>query len=96
MSREASRDASRETRRDDTLTVQLEGGRGSPERVLILSKPHDGLVDVREFTLGGEEGGRREYTCAVGDVLAVVERAVRGRRRVSEDLPTVRRWLNIG
>ena len=87
---------SRDLSRDDTLTVQLEGGRGSPERVLVLSRPHDGMVDVREFALGGDDGGRREYTCAVDDVLALVERAVRRRRRVSEDLPTVRRWLNVG
>ena len=85
----------RDTPREDTLTVQLEGGRGSPERVLILSRPHEGMVDVREFALGGAEGGHREYTCAVGDVLAVVERAVRGRRRVSEDVATVRRWLDV-
>ena len=81
---------------DDTLTVQLQGGGGEPERVLVLSRPRDGLVEVREFAFGGPEGGSREYSCTPEDVLEVVERAVRGRRRVSEDLSTVRRWLNAG
>jgi hypothetical protein len=80
----------------DTLTVQVQGGRGEPERVIILSRPRDGMVDVREFAIGGDAGGSSDYTCACDDVLATVERAVRERRRVSEDLATVRRWLNAG
>jgi hypothetical protein len=48
---------------------------------------------VREFVIGGPEGGSREYSCTPDDVLEVVERAVRGRRRVSEDPHTIRRWL---
>jgi hypothetical protein len=79
----------------DTLTVQVQGGRGEPERVIVLSRPRDGMVDVREFAIGGDEGGRRDYTCACDEVLATIERAVRNRRRVSEDLSTVRRWLNV-
>ena len=78
----------------DTLTVQVQGGGEEPERVLVLSRPRDGRVAVREFAIGaGDEGGPTEYSCSPDAVLAVIERATRERRRVSEDVQTIRRWL---
>jgi hypothetical protein len=72
----------------------VQGGGGEPERIFVLSRPRGGEVDVREFAVGGPDGGLSEYTCTTHEVLATVERALRERRRVSEDLYAIRRWLH--
>jgi hypothetical protein len=75
----------------DSLTVQVQGAGREPERVLVLSRPQGGLVDVREFGVG--LGAPRDYTATVGELLESLERAARERRRISEDLYAIRRWL---
>jgi hypothetical protein len=77
---------------DDTLTVQVQGAGREPERVLTLSRPRGGVVEVREFSVVG--AAPRDYTTAAADLLDQLERAARARRRLSEDLYTIRRWLN--
>jgi hypothetical protein len=75
--------------RRDALPGQVAGGAGEPERVLVLGRPHDGLVDVRET-----EGALapREYVERVAVLRQRFERAHRERRRLSEDLHLIRRW----
>ena len=80
--------------RAETLEVQVAGGRGEPERLLVLGRPRDGTVAVREFRFGDVETAPREYTAAAGDLLADFQRARRQRRRLSEDLYAIRRWLD--
>jgi hypothetical protein len=82
--------------RRDTLTVQLEGGRApggdpEPDTVLVLDRPAGGRVAVREFP---SPGAPAAYDARVEDVLARVERAARGGRRVvGAELHLVRQWL---
>jgi len=75
----------------DSLTVQVQGGGRAAERVLVLSRPRGGLVDVREFAVGCD--GPRDYTASVDEVYDLFERASRKRRRISEDLYAIRQWL---
>jgi hypothetical protein len=77
---------------DDTLTVQVQGAGREPERVLTLSRPRGGVVEVREFAVGGP--APRDYRVDAGELLDQLEQAARARRRLSEDLYTIRRWLN--
>jgi len=79
---------------DDTLTVQVQGAGREPERVLTLSRPRSGVVDVREFSVGA--AAPRDYCVDAGELLDQLEQAARARRRLSEDLYTIRRWLTAG
>ena len=75
----------------DSLTVQVQGGGREPERVLVLSRPREGLVEVREFAVGCT--APRDFTATVDELYDLFERAARKRRRISEDLYAIRLWL---
>ena len=75
----------------DSLTVQVQGRGREPERVLVLSRPRAGLVEVREFAVGCD--GPRDFTATVDELSDLFERAARKRRRMSEDLYAIRLWL---
>ena len=79
----------------DSLSVQVQGGRGEPERLFVLSRVRDrGAVAVREFRLSdGDTAGPLEYTSRASDLLATFERAHRERRRLSEEMYRIRNWL---
>jgi hypothetical protein len=79
----------------ESLSVQVEGGDGEPERLLVLSRPRAGVVDVREFRFGAAQAGPVEYSAAAGELYDALARAHRQRRRVSEDLGAIRRWLAV-
>jgi hypothetical protein len=74
----------------DVMTIQIAGSPEEPERVLIVSRPDGGRVRVREWSAAGTSGERE---MAVDEILALVTRAAGERRRVSEDLHAIRRWL---
>ena len=76
----------------DTLTVQIEGARGKPDRLYVLGRPRAGIVEVREQTFG-ESCAPREYAEPADALLERFERAQRERRRVSVDLYALRHWL---
>ena len=79
-----------------TLSVQVQGAAGEPERLFVLSRSRDaGTVEVREFRFAaGDTAGPLEYTASAHDLLATFERAHRERRRLSEDMYRIKNWLN--
>jgi hypothetical protein len=81
--------------RAESLSVQVQGGHGEPERLFVLSRRHgDHVVEVREFRFAeGETAGPLEYTSSAADLLATFERAHRDRRRLSEEMHRIRNWL---
>ena len=80
---------------DATLSVQVQGGRGEPDRLFVLARGRGDTVEVREFRFAeGETAGPLEYTAPAPDLLATFERAHRERRRLSEDMYRIRNWLN--
>lgn len=78
----------------DSLSVQVAGGRGEPEKLFVLTRPRAGVVDVREFRFGCDQAAPLEYAAATDDLLAGFERAHGQRRRLSEDLYRIRLWLD--
>ena len=75
------------------LTLQIEGGPGEPERVLQIARAGSGRVRVREWSGADWGAGAPERDVPAAEVLALVERAVAERRRVSEELYRIRHWL---
>ena len=76
----------------DTLTVHVEGARGTPDQLYVLGRPRGGVVEVREATVA-DAGTPREYAERAEELLARFERAQRDRRRLSVELHALRRWL---
>ena len=77
----------------ESLSVQIEGTRQEAERVLVLSRPHNGVVEAREFAVGCT--APRELTFGVDEAYRIFERAQRDRRRIGHDLYAIRLWLGI-
>jgi hypothetical protein len=73
------------------LSVQVDGGRGEPTRVYVLTRARGDLVEVREFLPGCAP---LEYTSTADEMLARFERAHRDRRSMSESLYGIRLWLD--
>lgn len=76
---------------DEPFTVQVDGRRGKPPLVYVLTRAGRGNVDVREISPGCAP---REYTSSPEELLALFERAHRDRRGMSESLYGIRLWLD--
>ena len=76
----------------DELTVHVGGGDGQPERLLRLSRPDNGLVRVTEWN-GTDWSSAVERVMAAEVLLRALEEAAQQRRRLSQELYAVRRWL---
>ncbi|MFL5575895.1 MAG: hypothetical protein ACJ79S_08015 [Gemmatimonadaceae bacterium] len=78
----------------ESLSVQVQGGEGEPETLYVLSRPRAGVVEVREFRFGTDDGSPVDYTVRADELYDALSRAHRQRRRLSEDLYAIRRWLD--
>lgn len=78
---------------EPSLTIQVGGGDGEPERLLIVGRPADGRVSVREWVGAGFGGAPLEREMEARELLAQLERAVSQRRQVSEELYRIRDWF---
>ena len=76
------------------LTVQVSGDRDEPERLLLIARPVNGRVRVREWTTGSWNAEPSERDEDVEALLAALERAHRARRRISQELYHIRAWLD--
>jgi hypothetical protein len=77
--------------RGEPFTVQVDGRRGTPPLVYVLTRAGRGNVDVREISPGCAP---REYTSSPDELLALFERAHRDRRGMSASLYGIRLWLD--
>lgn len=78
----------------DVLSVQVQGAKGDPERLLVLSRPRNGFVEVREFRYGCAQAAPLEYTASAEELYTTFATAHARRRRVSEELYRIRLWLD--
>jgi hypothetical protein len=74
----------------ESLHVQVQGARGDADRVYIVSRPRNGVVEVREIVGGCDP---RESAERADDLLARFERLHRDRRRMSAEMYLIREWL---
>ena len=76
------------------LTVLVAGDGCEPERLLMIARPWGGRVRIREWDTTSWNAEPREHESDVETLWASFERAQRQRRRVSEELPRIRAWLD--
>jgi hypothetical protein len=76
--------------RRETLTVQLQGAGDEPETLLVLGRPADGVVAVREHPALGPV---TTYEAAPAAVAERIERVRRAGRRVGVEALLLRELL---
>lgn len=75
------------------LTLRLGGAPGRPERLLLVGRPVNGLVRVREWTSNSWNTEGEDYDVPTGELLDRIEGAYAERVPVSEEMYRVREWL---
>jgi hypothetical protein len=75
------------------LTLRLGGSGDTPERLLLIGRPIDGQVRVREWTSNSWNTEGEDYDADPTALLEDIERAFDARQPVSEEMYRVRQWL---
>ena len=75
------------------LTLRVAAGHGEPERLLLIGRPEDGHVRVREWTSRSWNTEGDDYEIDAEELLAGLERDFSARRAMSEEIYRVRQWL---
>jgi hypothetical protein len=78
---------------DEFLSLRIGGNAAQPERLLLIGRPHDGLVRVREWTSRSWNTEGDDFDIDPGELLVDIERAYDARLMVSEEMYKIRRWL---
>ncbi|HKW49187.1 MAG TPA: hypothetical protein VJN70_17165 [Gemmatimonadaceae bacterium] len=78
----------------DTLDLLVGGGKGAPEKLLIIERPTaDGQVRVRSWTSDDWSAMPTSADRSASGLLDEIEAAVRTGRSVNQEMSVVRRWL---
>lgn len=75
------------------LTLRVAGSPDEPERLLLIGRPDDGQVRVREWTSRSWNTEGEDYEIDAEVLLAGLERDFSARRAMSEEIYRVRQWL---
>jgi hypothetical protein len=75
------------------LTVRIIGNPGQPERLLLIGRPIDGVVRVREWTSDSWNTEGEDLEMDPRDLLEQLERAYASQLQVSEEMYKIRHWL---
>lgn len=75
------------------LGVLISAGAGKPDRLLIIGRPSDGRVRVREWSTHNWSSAPDEREISVADALAIFQGAYDARRRMSVSLKGIQAWL---
>jgi len=78
----------------DEFPVILGAGGGAPETLLVIGRPREGRVQVREWSGADWSRPPREREVATAHLLDEIERAQHAGRRVNQTLYAVRLWLS--
>ena len=73
--------------------VQVAAGHGEPTYLLVLQRPVEGRLRVREWTDENWSGDPIERTVPTHEIYDRVEHAFRQRRRISVDMELLRDCL---
>ncbi|HET7551778.1 MAG TPA: hypothetical protein VFK04_10810 [Gemmatimonadaceae bacterium] len=75
------------------LGVLISAGAGKPDRLLILGRPSDGRVHIREWSTHNWSSAPDESEISTADALAIFQDAYDSRRRMSVSLNGIQAWL---
>ncbi len=75
------------------LGVLISAGAGKPDRLLLLARPANGKVHVREWSTHNWSSAPDERELPVADALAIFRSAYDERRRMSVSIKGVEAWL---
>jgi hypothetical protein len=75
------------------LGVLISAGAGEPDRLLILGRPSNDRVHVREWSTHNWSSAPDESEISVADALAIFQGAYDSRRRMSVSLKGIEAWL---
>lgn len=78
---------------DDFLTVRLAGAVGEGERFLLVGRPYDGLVHVREWTHRTFNTEGEDFDVDAGELLADIETIYAAGQAVTPEMYAIRLWL---
>lgn len=78
----------------EELSVSVGPRDGRGERLIMLGRPREGRVHVREWSDGNWAGPPAERDLAVDDAYAIFQCAFDERRRLSAGLLDIRAWLD--
>jgi hypothetical protein len=75
------------------LGVLISAGAGKPDCLLLISRPRDGRVHLREWSTHNWSSAPDESEISVADALAIFQGAYDARRRMSVSLKGIQAWL---
>ncbi|MCC6319713.1 MAG: hypothetical protein IT361_18730 [Gemmatimonadaceae bacterium] len=78
---------------DEFLTLRVGGDAATPERLLLIGRPRDGRVRIREWTSNTLNTAGADHDLPAAELLAGIEQAYASRRPVSEEMYRIRSWL---
>lgn len=78
---------------DEFLSIQIAGHAGVAERFLVVGRPYDGLVRVREWTTHTYASAGDDFEIEAQELLADIENAHAAGLGVRPELYEIRRWL---
>ena len=78
---------------EEFLTLRVSGGPQVPERLLLVGRPHQGSVRVREWTTETLNSAGHEYDIAATQLLASLSAAHGAGRSLGAEWYRVRLWL---
>ncbi len=78
---------------DEFLSLRIGGDAGRPARLLLIGRPSDGVVRVREWNTNTLNTEGEDFDVDAMELLEDIERAYQARLEVSEEPYRVRTWL---
>ena len=78
---------------EEFLSLRIGGAPGTPGRLLLIGRPRDGVVRVREWTSDTLVTEGEDSDVEVSELLEDIERAYDARLGVSEEMYRLRMWL---
>lgn len=78
---------------DEFLSIQIAGASGTPERFLLVGRPYDGLVRVREWTSHTFDSAGEDFDVAPRELLEDIETAYAAGLGVRPEMYEIRLWL---
>ena len=78
-----------------STTILIGGSVSEPERLLLIARPVNGVVRIREWTSADWAAAPEDRESPVESLYEDVEYAVKSGRSLNIDLPTFRHFLGV-